>query len=156
MRSMVQDIITPLANAGVVGFETPCRALVVYFGSFLWYAAIVGANVVAIATDDVRHTNLVHGSLIVLNTSVFVLQTTDVLTSNHTFWPLLSLNWCLQLTNVGLAAAVVGRSLTLDSTTRVVALTGLLLAQCLFTASQFSVTLSYLWRRSLLPLHARH
>lgn len=145
----VRRAIQPLAAAEVVGFDTPARALFVYFGSFLWVAAIVSVNALAIGMDDVSHRAVIHGSLIAGNVAVFLVQTADVLTFNQTFWPLLSLNWCLQLADIGLAAAVVARALTLPSTMRVLAGIGLLLAQCLFTASQFSVTLSYLWRHSL-------
>ena len=76
------------------------------------------------------------------------LQTIDVLTFNQSFWPLVSLNWTTQLASIGLAGAALGRALTEDDALRVYCCIGLLYAQCLFTASQFSVTLSTLWRHA--------
>ena len=58
------------------------------------------------------------------------------------FWPLTSVLWTAQLGALGVAASLV------DGGWRA---TWRLLGQSLFTASQFGVTLEYLWRRTATP-----
>lgn len=131
----------------VPGFATLMQAILIYIGSFTWFAVLVTSNALMLARDgDLQHGRLLYGFLLGSNVLTFTVQTVDVLTYNQTLWHLVALNWTSQLGGIGLAAAALGRALTTPDTERVLLCVGLLYAQCLFTASQFAVTLSTLWR----------
>ena len=142
----IDDAYRDLRRVGVFGFGSRPAALLTYAGSTAWFLVLVGAQGVALATDNLAHDEVLYGATIASTTLSFVLQTVDVLTYRQAFWPLTSMNWCTQLGGIGLAAAGVGRALEHPEQGRVVVCVLLLYAQCLFTASQFAVTLDYLHR----------
>ena len=139
----------PHARVGMIGFTSITQAVLVYAGSFLWYLVLVGSQGVALATDNLPYDEWLYGTLIASNTLTFVLQTVDALTARQTMWPLIALIWTTQFGSIGLASAAVGRALTADAASRVVVCILMLYAQCLFTASQMSVTVAYLMRRAV-------
>ena len=148
MLAAIERTVKPLQRVHVVGFSTVPRAIAVYTGSCAWFLLLIVSQVVALATDNLAHDEIAYGALIGSTTLAFVLQTADVLSFHQRFWPLAALNWAAQLGGIGLAAALVGRALTEQEAPRVLACIGMLYAQCLFTASQFAVTLAYLHRAS--------
>ena len=87
--------------------------------------------------------NSVYVMTIVGNCIMFVLQTVNVWHTMFRFWPIVSLYYTMQLWVLGLRASVVAidtEHLTMNSL--------VLLAQSLFTSSQLSVTLEYLYRKA--------
>lgn len=136
-----------LQDSGVFGFSRKQYAYMIYFGSFTWFAILVAADVIALNTDiwDMNNVSLIFYSLIILNSINFILQTVNVIAFQFKFWPLTSLEWTCQLTLVGIASSLIHPSSSPE-----VVWYGMIrtLAQSLFTASQFAVTLEYLHRKS--------
>jgi hypothetical protein len=89
---------------------------------------------------------------IVLNGVTLVAQTVDYVYFHFLFWPMTAVNWCAQLASIGTASSVLAFALvqTDDDARRWMAVVHLV-AQALFTASQFSVTLEYFERRHNQP-----
>ena len=148
MTSRIERAFEVQKRHGVVGFATTAQAVLVYLGSFTWFSLLIACNAVVLATDNLSHDEVLYGFLIGSNAFTFLVQTVDVLTYNQGWWPLVSLNWTSQLASIGLASAALGRALQESQISRVYMCVGLLYAQCLFTASQFAVTLSTLWRHA--------
>lgn len=131
----------PLLNAHVTGFVSVNAAIGIYTGSLLWFLALVGLDVyslVGTSSNDTLYSMLIAG-----NSVMFILQTANVLYGHFRFWPLVSLYYTLQLWALGLRAVVLSTKLGAPWPHAL-----MLLAQGLFTASQLSVTLEYLYRRS--------
>ena len=136
----------PLVDTSVTYFTSTTTSVVIYVGSFLWFAFLVTMDVWSVVTRDMDN---LHAMTIVGNSIMFVLQTINVLYLTFRFWPVVSLYYTAQLWVLGLRAAMVA----MTEEKLFVAL--MLLAQCLFTSSQLSVTLEYLYRRSQPPRPAR-
>ena len=124
----------------MLGFSKASRAYLVYLGSTLWMAALISVDAVLLPTarDDATV-----ALTIACNAVAFVAQTVDVLCFHFRAWPLTSINWTGQLGALGLVSARVALR---DPHARL-----RLLAQALFTASQFAVTLEYLARAAATP-----
>lgn len=137
-----------LRETKVTGFSTVSMSALIYLGSFLWFAAMTGVDAVVLAM--VKDAIIMSGlaTLIILNVSMFTLQTINVLCCIFEFWPLTSLYWTCQLTAIGLISGSVGYAFSNeDDKYRIMLLsTARLFAQCLFTSSQFAVTLEYIYR----------
>lgn len=134
----------PLKDAAVVGFSSLASALVIYTGSFLWMLLLLGADAWSLSTGDFGHRTIL-SVLLGLNAFAFVLQTWDVLFLHFHLWMVTALNWMAQLSAIGLASSLLGRA---EGNMEVSYGVLRVVAQCLFTGSQFGVTLEYLWRRS--------
>lgn len=134
----------PLILASVTGFRSVAAALFIYLGSTLWFLFLVGIDsgklVMDASTGPVRD---LYTMALVGNCAMFTLQTINVWMTTFRMWPVVSLYYTAQLWVLGLRAALVA----IDSSN--LAMSSLvLLAQCLFTSSQLSVTLEYLYRVS--------
>ena len=136
-----------LQESGVFGFSRSHYAYLIYFGSFTWFAILVASDVIALNTDiwDINNVSLIFYSLIILNSINFILQTVNVIAFQFKFWPLTSLEWTCQLALVGIASSLINISYSPETVWYALIRT---LAQSLFTASQFAVTLEYLHRKS--------
>lgn len=140
-----------LQESGVFGFSRRQYAYLIYLGSFTWFAILVASDVIALNTDFwivqsyIDNVSMVFYSLIVLNSINFILQTTNVVAFQFKFWPLTSLEWTCQLALVGIASSLINISSSPETMWYALIRT---LAQSLFTASQFAVTLEYLHRRT--------
>ena len=134
----------PLTDAGVRGFSSPLAAILIYLGSFLWFLALVAADVGLYLTWEGSRalTTTTHA----LNGVTFLAQTADVLYLHFRAWPLTAIHWTTQLAAIALTAALLPMATGDDRVAMALART---LAQSLFTASQFTVTLEYLWRQSV-------
>ena len=131
----------PLLDAHVTGFVSVSAAIGIYMGSLLWFLALVGLDVYSLV--DTASNDTLYSMLIAGNSVMFILQTANVLYGHFRFWPLVSLYYTLQLWALGLRAVVLSTKLGAPWPHAL-----MLLAQALFTASQLSVTLEYLYRRS--------
>lgn len=140
-----------LHNAHVTGFTSESAALMIYGGSVTWLLLLVAAEAMAITLDEydrVPDTLLI--TSLALNGVIFVAQSIDYVFFHFLFWPITAINWCAQLAALGIASALVAIAIPIgddDSAFRRAATIGHLVAQALFTASQFSVTLEYIERR---------
>lgn len=148
MTSIITKASKHLKDAKVTGFSTPGMSLLVYAGSFSWFLVLVGfdAFLFAVGSEDVLRVAIV--TSMTLNGLMFVVQTVNVLYYNFKLWLLTSLYWTCQLTCIGICGAGVGYTLVPadDGLARLPILLARLLAQCLFTSSQFAVMLEYLHR----------
>ena len=159
--AIVSKASKPLRDAGVTGFSTSGMSALIYFGSFLWFSVLIAADVYALTVwdvmGDVLEPTIV--ATISLNGIMFLLQTLNLVYYQFKLWAIVSLYWTCQLTVIGITSAWVGYALVYpevhflsegdeDSVrqSRVAVLVLRLFAQCLFTSSQFSVTLEYLHR----------
>ena len=145
-----------LVDSHVTGFRAASHAYAIYVGSFLWAAALVAVDVALLASRDWPRLDSLLGTLIGVNVLGFVLQTIDVLGLHMRFWPLLALYWTCQLSAIALSTAALGYALAMDVPEDQIAPRHALIftrvvAQCLWTASQFSVTLEYLHRAVATP-----
>lgn len=135
----------PLIDASVTGFKSVMAALLIYLGSTLWFLLLVAIDsrelIMETLTESVRD---LYVMTIVGNCTMFVLQTINVWCTLFRFWPVVSLYYTAQLWVIGLRASLVA----IDDDDDVVMNSLVLLAQCLFTSSQLSVTLEYLYRKS--------
>lgn len=134
----------PLTEAGVRGFASPTTAIVLYLGSFLWFLVMTGVDVGLYLTWDAARVLAV--TMLILNSITFMAQTLDVLYLHFRVWPLTSIHWTTQLAAIALTASLV--PLADGAAIRTGMAIARTIAQSLFTASQFSVTLEYLWRQS--------
>jgi hypothetical protein len=152
MTSIVSKASKHLRDTKVSGFSTPGMSALIYFGSFLWFAAMTGVDVVSLIMQEDDIVMAGFATLIVINVSMFVLQTVNILCYVFKFWPVTSLYWTCQLTAIGLLSGSVGYAFSSDENEdRITVLSvtlARLFAQCLFTSSQFAVTLEYLYRSS--------
>ena len=119
-------------------------AYIIYFGSFTWFAILVASDVIALNTDfwivqgSIDNVSMVFYSLIVLNSINFILQTVNVIAFQFKFWPLTSLEWT-PIRSRYIASSLINISSSSETMWYALIRT---LAQSLFTASQFAVTLS--------------
>ena len=79
-----------------------------------------------------------------LNGVALLFQTLDVLLTRFRWWPLTSILWTAQLGALGVASSLVQTDEWMPLLR--------LLGQCLFTASQFAVTLELLHRGAFAPV----
>lgn len=135
-----------LVRASVTGFTSVMASVAIYLGSTLWFLFLVGMDarelIMDTSTDVVRS---IYVMTIVGNCIMFTLQTINVWYTMFRIWPIVSLYYTMQLWVIGLRASVVAldtEHLTMNSLA--------LLAQSLFTSSQLSVTLEYLYRRAYI------
>lgn len=137
-----------LVEAQVTGFTSPTASAVIYLGSFLWFSLLVTADIIYITGEQWNDTvKIVYSTTLGLNVFMFLLQTWNVVWLHFRFWPVVALYYTCQLGVLGLSSSVVGYSLSFASNSSKVWMSMLrLLAQCLFTASQLSVTLETLHR----------
>ena len=144
----ISSAVQPLITASVTGFRSVMAAILIYLGSTLWFLFLVGIDsrelLMETLTDPVRD---LYVMMIIGNCIMFVLQTINVLRTLFRFWPVVSLYYTAQLWIIGLRTSLVA----IDVEDDVVMNSLALLAQCLFTSSQLSVTLEYLYRRSYEP-----
>lgn len=141
MSMLITAAARPLIDLHVTGFVSVGAALVIYGGSALWFLALVGVDAYNLSTNPPEST--VWGMLLGANSIMFALQTINVLYTQFLFWPLVSAYYSLQLWCIGLRGAVL--SVHMDDPWPYALM---LFAQTLFTSSQLSVTLEYLYRAS--------
>lgn len=151
MTTLVSKASKHLRESKVTGFSTTGMSALIYLGSFLWFAGMMGVDAVSlvIQEDDIVIAGIT--AVMILNVLMFALQTVNILYYVFKFWPITSLYWTCQLTAIGILSGSVGYTLSKEDGDRVMLFSttlGRLFAQCLFTSSQFAVTLEYLYRSS--------
>ena len=145
---------TALQNAHVTGFSSSYTTSIIYGGSLSWLLFLLACELFALLGDVWNNnTDILFISSIAFNITTFVVQTVDFVFLHFSFWPVTAVNWCSHLAAIGTATALVSSSLDvlvigpsefdLKRNMSVVHL----VSQCLFTASQFAVTLEYFERR---------
>ena len=140
MCTRVPESATQLINAKVTGFPSVTMAYLAYVGSTSWMIFLIGYDVVLLMNRPAWTTLL--AVLIGLNSMLFLAQTVDVLLFHFRFWPVTAINWTGQLSALALSSALVVESDMTITIPRVV-------AQAIFTSSQFAVTLEYLVRATM-------
>jgi hypothetical protein len=143
--------LEPMQRAKVLGFSTLTSSLCIYAGSTTYVAALVVADVGMALWEVWSGAQVVFWTLIALNATAFVMQTWDYVCFYFRMWPVTAVNWTAQLAALGLSSSLVGVALCADADahgdTKVSTSIARVVAQALFTASQFSVTLAYLAHR---------
>lgn len=125
-------------EAKVTGFTSTGMGVAIYVGSTAWFLFLVGLDIGYIYTGE--RTEL-YGMILTGNVLMFTLQTFNVLNLLFKFWGIVSLYYTLQIWTIALRAVILATDMD-----NVWPQSLILLAQCLFTGSQFSVTLEYLYR----------
>ena len=135
----------------MTGFVSDAQTPLIYGASLSWLAVLLFFESVALASrmwnDAV---DVAVGASIVLNGVTLVAQTVDYVYFHFLFWPITAVNWCAQLASMGTVSNVFAFALVQtdnDTSARRWMAVVHLVAQALFTASQFSVTLEYIVRR---------
>lgn len=140
-----------LQNAKVTGFKSNLHTSMIYGGSVLWIVFLLSVeSVFLVSTMWSEHLDTILIASIVLNSIVLLAQTVDYMYYHFLYWPVTAVNWAAQLAALGTASAFLSVSaIILDGDTDLRRIIGVshLVAQALFTASQFSVTLEYFERR---------
>lgn len=139
------DSARALQTAGVVGFGT--RPHVPYVGSTLWILVLVAVEAASFESDDWVETRPLAGAAIACNVAAYTFQSIDYVFYHFEFWPVTALNWTAQLSAIGIASAATAYAFVDRDAMLGIALAHLV-AQSLFTASQFAVTLEF-FKRSL-------
>ena len=137
----------PLIEEKVTGYTSPKMAAAIYAGSTTWFLLLVAADAAYAATG--AHPEL-YGMILTGNTFMFILQTINVWRTMFMLWPVVALYYTLQLWVIALRGTI----LSVNSPDDIWPHALLLLAQCLFTGSQLSVTLEYLHRVTYRVGHA--
>lgn len=164
MSSLIDKAAKPLRDAKVSGFATTTSSGLVYFGSFAWFLVLIGSDLLGLVSWDPSfpHNTVVPTvwTVISLNTVMFGLQAINLIYVQFKWWPLVALFWTCQLVAIGIASSWVARLMILpeydpsnagDVETNLALGLFRLFGQCLFTASQFSVTLEHLHRGIHVP-----
>lgn len=142
---------TALQKADVTGFRSNTFATVIYAGSTMWMLLLLGAQALALASQDQwSDVRPVLTALLVFNGVAYLCQTVDYVWFHFLLWPLTALNWTSQLSAIGCASSLIAFSLADDTPDRdsMIAMSIVhITTQTLFTASQFAVTLEYVERR---------
>jgi len=151
-----------LQHAKVTGFVSPHATFAIYFGSTAWCALLILAEAIALGQGIWDHSEVVIVCSMVLNGITYVAQTVDYIAYHFLLWPVTAINWAAQLSAIGTAAALLGFALAKPSGVPTSDRDDLLwmgivhlVAQSLFTASQFAVTLEYFERRHQQSAEAR-
>jgi hypothetical protein len=145
-----------LQEARVTFFESTPMAYLVYAGSCTWVAVLVAFDATLLVSGDWPRLDSLLPTLIGVNALALGVQTIDVLFFHMQLWPLVALLWTCQLYALLLAASALGYALARDTPSDEVPTRHAILflrgaAQCVFTASQFAVTLEYLHRSVRTP-----
>lgn len=139
-----------MVDAKVTGYRSLGAARCIYAGSIMWINLLVFSDVAALASDMWASTRPVLATILALTVVASVAQSVDYFWFHFSNWPLTAVNWCAQLGALTLTASVVGDALgssSADRDARVGMSIARAIAQALFTASQFAVTLEYFARR---------
>jgi hypothetical protein len=138
---------THYIDANVFGYKSFNYSLLIYFGSFSWFCVLLTFDIYDIvATDWVRKSEL-HLINLLLNSTMFILQTINIWWLTFRLWPLTALYYMCLYGAIGVTSALLANSITESSDVMYWAVAQLL-AQCLFISSESSVTLEYFYRRS--------
>lgn len=138
-----------LIAARTTGFTSERMAGLIYFGSTLWMALLIATECAALGMDRWNDAHPVLAGSVVLNSCAYAAQTLDYALYHFAMWPVTAANWCGQLGALGAAGALVAHATREPGSERdamTVAALLHLVAQALFTASQFAVTLEYVER----------
>lgn len=141
-----------LQKAKVSGFVSNFHSLAIYGGSVSWLILLILIESTALASSMWSdHIDSAIIASIVLNSITLVAQTIDYVYYHFLFWPITAINWCAQLAAIATASTILSFAVvyTVDADTNMRRWMAVmhLVAQALFTASQFSVTLEYFERR---------
>jgi hypothetical protein len=149
MMQLIETASKPIIEAKVTGFTTVKRTIFINVGSFLWFAFLIAYDAVMIMLPTWNmESKSMFWILIGANILMFVFQTFNLLVYMFKMWPILSLYYTMQFFALGICSALLGVGVSDGSTEKIVIGVVRLLAQSLFTSSQFAVTLEYLYRIS--------
>lgn len=153
MKLTPPESIVRLKRAGVTAFAT--YPLLPFVGSFMFSLFLMGFKVALLVMSAWQHygIDIIVSIALALNVSTAVWQTVDAIYFDFKVWFVTALVWVSQLFAITLSASLVPLSITVaddDARAERLALALTLTAsECLYTASQFSVTLEYLHRAAL-------
>ena len=138
-----------LKNAHVTGFQK--IGVLPFLGSFAWACFLVGIKLFILFSDmwDSYGINTIIYVALGLNLSTFIWQSIDALLTDFKLWFVTSLNWMSQLASISIVGSLVPLSILISENNRDMRLMisiALTIAECLYTSSQFSVTLEYIHR----------
>lgn len=151
LASLSMKAVDALVSTKVTGFTSPMAAKVIYLGSFLWFLLMVAVDTTLLASRDWPRLDSLLGTLIGVNTLGYVLQSVDAVYFHMRAWPIVAGVWVCQLYSIVMVAAALGYALSMDVPHDELVMRHVVIflraaAQCVYTASQFSVTLEYLHR----------
>ena len=144
--------LAAVQEANVLGFRR--LGHMVYAGSFSWFCLLIGYDIVFLCLQPWTQNSALRAlfsTTIFLNLFMFAMQTWDYLFLHFHAWPITALNWMAQLGALALCGGSVGYALVVENkfqALRTATAITRLLAQALFTASQFAVTLEFLVRNA--------
>lgn len=138
-----------LRKANVTGFQK--IGILPFIGSFLWACLLVGIKIFILFSDmwNFQGIDYIIYVALGLNISTFIWQSIDALYTDFKLWFVTALNWMSQLSSIAISGSLIPLSLSVSENnkdTRLFISILLLIGECLYTASQFSVTLEYIHR----------
>ena len=151
MMQVLERASKPIIDSRVTGFTNVTNTLLINFGSFLWFLLLVAFDVAMIGMSEWNvYGKTMFAVLLASNVLMFLFQTFNLLVFMFKMWPVVSLYYTMQFFAIGVCAGLVGQGLSEESTTKLAVSLVRLFAQSLFTSSQLSVTLEYLYRVSYM------
>lgn len=147
----MSDAISRLQTANVTGFNVISPVLI-YIASLVWLGALAGVKGAMMVMNEwkmIAHLEPLLWTLIGLNAWTAIFQFIDVRMFDFKNWFIISMHWVSQLASISLTAGLVPLSISVGGDHNLMRLyiaLPLVVAEAMYTASQFSVTLEYIHR----------